>query len=295
MVRLTSTDISVRGSIVSRLPHKSPRIMAILNITPDSFSDGGVFFRHEKIDIDKVVDVVATLLADGADILDVGGESTRPGAAEVGVEQELDRVVPVIEAIRARFDLPVSIDTSQPEVMLAATNAGASIINDVRALVRPGALEAARQAVQASGAMVCLMHMRGEPSTMASLCQYENLVPDVLAELDERVKAAIAAGIPRSHLMLDPGFGFAKTTEQNFELLAQLGQFQSRNMPILVGLSRKRMIGEVTGRAVSDRVVGSVVLAVMAMERGADIVRVHDVAATRDGLRLYKATCLSHF
>ncbi|TDN65100.1 dihydropteroate synthase [Halothiobacillus neapolitanus] len=269
--------------------------MAILNITPDSFSDGGVFFRHEKIDIDKVVDVVATLLADGADILDVGGESTRPGAAEVGVEQELDRVVPVIEAIRARFDLPVSIDTSQPEVMLAATNAGASIINDVRALVRPGALEAARQAVQASGAMVCLMHMRGEPSTMASLCQYENLVPDVLAELDERVKAAIAAGIPRSHLMLDPGFGFAKTTEQNFELLAQLGQFQSRNMPILVGLSRKRMIGEVTGRAVSDRVVGSVVLAVMAMERGADIVRVHDVAATRDGLRLYKATCLSHF
>ncbi|ACX96791.1 dihydropteroate synthase [Halothiobacillus neapolitanus c2] len=285
----------MRGSIVSRLPHKSPRIMAILNITPDSFSDGGVFFRHEKIDIDKVVDVVATLLADGADILDVGGESTRPGAAEVGVEQELDRVVPVIEAIRARFDLPVSIDTSQPEVMLAATNAGASIINDVRALVRPGALEAARQAVQASGAMVCLMHMRGEPSTMASLCQYENLVPDVLAELDERVKAAIAAGIPRSHLMLDPGFGFAKTTEQNFELLAQLGQFQSRNMPILVGLSRKRMIGEVTGRAVSDRVVGSVVLAVMAMERGADIVRVHDVAATRDGLRLYKATCLSHF
>lgn len=276
---------------MSRLHQKSPRIMAILNITPDSFSDGGVFFRQEKIDIDKVVDVVATLQADGADIIDVGGESTRPGAEEVGVEQELDRVVPVIEAIRARFDLPVSIDTSQPEVMLAATQAGASIINDVRALVRPGALEAARQAVQASGVMVCLMHMRGEPSTMAGLCQYENLVPDVLAELDERVKAAMVAGIPRSHLMLDPGFGFAKTTEQNFELLAQLGQFQSRNMPILVGLSRKRMIGEVTGRAVSDRVVGSVVLAVMAMERGANIVRVHDVAATRDGLRLYQATC----
>ena len=276
---------------MSRLHQKSPRIMAILNITPDSFSDGGVFFRQEKIDIDKVVDVVATLQADGADIIDVGGESTRPGAEEVGVEQELDRVVPVIEAIRARFDLPVSIDTSQPEVMLAATQAGASIINDVRALVRPGALEAARQAVQASGVMVCLMHMRGEPSTMAGLCQYENLVPDVLAELDERVKAAMVVGIPRSHLMLDPGFGFAKTTEQNFELLAQLGQFQSRNMPILVGLSRKRMIGEVTGRAVSDRVVGSVVLAVMAMERGANIVRVHDVAATRDGLRLYQATC----
>lgn len=276
---------------MSRLHQKSPRIMAILNITPDSFSDGGVFFRQEKIDIDKVVDVVATLQTDGADIIDVGGESTRPGAEEVGVEQELDRVVPVIEAIRARFDLPVSIDTSQPEVMLAATQAGASIINDVRALVHPGALEAARQAVQASGVMVCLMHMRGEPSTMAGLCQYENLVPDVLAELDERVKAAMVAGIPRSHLMLDPGFGFAKTTEQNFELLAQLGQFQSRSMPILVGLSRKRMIGEVTGRAVSDRVVGSVVLAVMAMERGANIVRVHDVAATRDGLRLYQATC----
>lgn len=276
---------------MSRLHPKSPRIMAILNITPDSFSDGGVFFRHEKIDIDKVVDVVATLQADGADILDVGGESTRPGAEVVGVEQELDRVVPVIEAIRARFDLPVSIDTSQPEVMLAATQAGASIINDVRALIRPGALEAARQAVQDSSAVVCLMHMRGEPSTMAGLCQYENLVSDVLSELDDRVNAAMVAGIPRSHLMLDPGFGFAKTTEQNFELLAQLDQFQSRNLPILVGLSRKRMIGEVTGRAVSDRVVGSVVLAVMAMERGANIVRVHDVAATRDGLRLYQATC----
>lgn len=280
---------------MSRLHSKSPRIMAILNITPDSFSDGGVFFRYEKIDIDKVIDAVATLQSEGADIIDVGGESTRPGAEAVGVEQELDRVVPVIEAIRARFDLPVSIDTSQPEVMLAATQAGASIINDVRALVRPGALEAARQAVQASGVMVCLMHMRGEPSTMNSLCQYENLVSDVLAELDERVNAAIEAGIPRAHLMLDPGFGFAKTTEQNFELLARLNEFQSRSMPILVGLSRKRMIGEVTGRAVSDRVVGSVVLAVMAMERGADIVRVHDVAATRDGLRLYQATCLHQF
>lgn len=273
-----------------RLDPKSPRIMAILNITPDSFSDGGVFFRQEKIDINKVVDVVATLHAEGAHIIDVGGESTRPGAEEVGVEQELERVVPVIEAIKARFDLPVSVDTSQPEVMLAATRAGASIINDVRSLTRPGALEAARKAVETSGVMVCLMHMRGEPSTMDSLCQYQNLVPDVLTELDERVHAAMAVGIPRSHLMLDPGFGFAKTTEQNFELLAQLGQFQSRNMPILVGFSRKRMIGEVTGRPVSDRVLGSVVLAVMAMERGANIVRVHDVAATRDGLRLYRAT-----
>ena len=143
--------------------------------------------------------------------------------------------------------------------------------------------------------MVCLMHMRGEPSTMNSLCQYENLVPDVLAELDERANAAAEAGIPRSHLMLDPGFGFAKTTEQNFELLARLNEFRSRGLPILVGLSRKRMIGEVTGRTVSDRVIGSVVLAVMAMERGADIVRVHDVAATRDGLRLYLATSLHQF
>lgn len=291
VARLTSTDLPVQDSFIPQLHSKSPRIMAILNITPDSFSDGGVFFHQKKIDIDRVVDVVATLQAEGADIIDVGGESTRPGAEVVGVEQELERVVPVIEAIKARFDLPVSIDTSQPEVMLAATQAGASIINDVRALARPGALEAARHAVQNSGVMVCLMHMRGEPSTMNSLCRYENLVSDVLSELDERVNAAIEVGIPRSHLMLDPGFGFAKTTEQNFELLAQLRQFQSRNMPILVGLSRKRMIGEVTGRPVFDRVVGSVLLAVMAMERGADIVRVHDVAATRDGLRLYRATC----
>jgi dihydropteroate synthase len=257
VARLTSTDLPVQDSFIPQLHSKSPRIMAILNITPDSFSDGGVFFHQKKIVIDRVVDVVATLQAEGADIIDVGGESTRPGAEVVGVEQELERVVPVIEAIKAR----------------------------------PGALEAARHAVQNSGVMVCLMHMRGEPSTMNSLCRYENLVSDVLSELDERVNAAIEVGIPRSHLMLDPGFGFAKTTEQNFELLAQLRQFQSRNMPILVGLSRKRMIGEVTGRPVFDRVVGSVVLAVMAMERGADIVRVHDVAATRDGLRLYRATC----
>jgi dihydropteroate synthase len=286
----TSTDSSVRGAFVQRLHPKSPRIMAILNVTPDSFSDGGVFFGHKKVDIDKVVDAVATLQAEGADIIDVGGESTRPGADAVGVDQELERVVPVIEAIKARFDLPVSIDTSQPEVMRAATRAGASIINDVRALVRPGSLEAATQAVQDSGVMVCLMHMRGEPATMAGLCRYENLVPDVLAELDGRVSAAVTAGIPRTHLMLDPGFGFAKTTEQNFELLAQLDKFQETNLPILVGLSRKKMIGDATGRPVSDRKLGSVVLAVMAMERGADIVRVHDVGATRDGLNLYRAT-----
>lgn len=281
----------MRDQLTARLIQKSPRIMAILNITPDSFSDGGVFFRQKEIDLGKVIDAVATLQAEGADIIDVGGESTRPGAEVVEVDQELERVVPVIESIKARFDLSISVDTSQPEVMLAATRAGASLINDVRALTRPGALEAARQSVEDSGASVCLMHMRGEPATMDSLCEYENLVSDVLAELDERVDAAMAVGIPRSHLMLDPGFGFAKTTEQNFKLLAELERFQSRNLPVLVGFSRKRMIGEVTGRPVSERAVGSVVLAVMAMERGADIVRVHDVAATRDGLRLYQATC----
>lgn len=273
------------------LPCKSLRIMAIVNITPDSFSDGGVFFRGRKIDLDKIVDVVATLQAEGADIIDVGGESTRPGAQIVDVEQELERVVPAIEAITARFDLAVSIDTSQPQVMRAATEAGASIINDVRALVRPGALDAAQKAVRDFGVTVCLMHMRGEPATMNDLCWYENLVDDVLTELGDRVNAAVAAGIPRSHLMIDPGFGFAKTTEQNFELLAGLARFRSLNLPIVVGLSRKRMIGEATGRAVFDRVVGSAVLAVMAIERGADIVRVHDVAQTRDALRLYQATC----
>jgi len=272
-----------------QLRSKLPRIMAILNITPDSFSDGGVFFRQKKVDLAKVIDEVAARQADGADIIDVGGESTRPGAQAVTVDQELERVVPVIEAIKARFDLPISIDTSQAEVMCAATRAGASIINDVRALTRPGALAAASRAVQDSGAMVCLMHMRGEPSTMAGLCQYDDLVPDVLAELDERLNTAVAAGIPRAHLMLDPGFGFAKTTEQNFTLLEHLSEFQAKKLPILVGLSRKRMIGDVTGRPVSERMVGSVVLAVMAVERGADIVRVHDVAATRDGIKLYLA------
>lgn len=265
-------------------------IMAILNVTPDSFSDGGVFFSQNTINIDRVIDAVANMQADGADIIDVGGESTRPGAVAVGVGQELDRVVPVIEAIKARFDLPISIDTSQPEVMRAATQAGASIINDVRSLRLPGALQAASEAVSDHDVSVCLMHMRGEPSTMADHCAYAHLLPEVLAELDDRVEAALAAGIPRFRLMLDPGFGFAKNTGQNFELLANLQQFKSRKLPILVGLSRKRMIGAVTGRAVCDRVIGSVVLAVMAVERGADIVRVHDVAATKDGLRLYEAT-----
>ena len=266
-----------------------PLIMAILNMTPDSFSDGGLFYGSEKVQVAKAVDAAARLLAEGADILDIGGESTRPGAALISTEQELARVIPVIEALSSRFDAPLSIDTSNPAVMTSAVRAGASLINDVRALSREGAVPAAASLVQSHDVAVCLMHMRGEPSTMHQYEVYHDVVSEVVAALEARVAAVAAAGIPRSALLLDPGFGFAKNTAQNLHLLKNLSAFGALNLPLLVGVSRKRMIGETLDRPVTERVVGSVVAAVMAVERGARIVRVHDVAATRDGLKLWAA------
>lgn len=261
--------------------------MGILNVTPDSFSDGGRFFLTDRLDVDRVVDVARQMVADGADILDIGGESTRPGAAPLGTDEELDRVVPAIEAIARHVDVPISVDTSDPQVMTEAVRAGASLINDVRALARPGALVAAAAAVRDHDAAVCLMHMRGEPGTMADKAHYVDVVREVTDELRARIDLAIDAGIPRQKIIIDPGFGFAKNTEQNLRLLDRLSEVKRLGFPVLVGLSRKRMIGEITGRSVSDRMAGSVALAVLAIDRGAHVVRVHDVAATRDACRLF--------
>ena len=256
------------------------RMMAVLNITPDSFSDGGRF-----VGLDAALVQAERLIADGADVLDVGGESTRPGAESVSVDAEIARVVPVIEAIAARFDVPISIDTSKPEVMCAAVAAGAGLVNDVNALRAEGALDA----VAELKVSVCLMHMQGEPRTMQDAPHYDDAVGEVKRFLADRVLACRMAGIDPKRVVIDPGFGFGKSLEHNLALLAQLGQFANIEAPLLVGLSRKRMIGAITGRELDQREVGSAAAALLAVERGARIVRVHDVAITRDALAMYEA------
>ena len=257
----------------------APVIMGVLNVTPDSFSDGGRFLQR-----DQALRHAEAMVAAGAAIIDVGGESTRPGAAPVSLSEELDRVVPVVEHIARRLDVVISVDTSTAEVMRAAAAAGASLINDIRALQRPGALQAARD----TGLAVCLMHMQGEPATMQQSPHYDDVVADVRAFLQQRVQACVAAGIDRQRLVLDPGFGFGKTDAHNLALLAALPALAADG-PLLVGLSRKSMIGRLLGRPVEERLVGSVTLALLAAQRGARILRVHDVAETADVLRLWSA------
>lgn len=257
------------------------RIMGIVNVTPDSFSDGG---RHD--DAAAAIAHGLRLAEEGADILDVGGESTRPGASPVPVEEELRRVVPVVEGLVAACELPISIDTSQPEVMRAAVAAGAGLVNDVRALRVDGALDAAA----ALGVPVVLMHMQGEPGAMQDAPAYDDVVAEVRRFLAERLFAAEMAGIPRKRIVVDPGFGFGKSRDDNLALLARLATLRELGVPVLAGLSRKRTIGELTGREVpSDRVHGSVAAALLAVANGAAIVRVHDVAATRDALLVQAA------
>jgi dihydropteroate synthase len=253
--------------------------MGIVNVTPDSFSDGGRFleFGHALAHGERLIE-------EGADLLDIGGESTRPGAAEVGVDEELARVIPLLRALRDR-GVPISVDTSKPEVMRAALAEGAAVINDVRALRADGALEA----VAASGCGVVLMHMQGEPRTMQLAPQYEDVVREVGDFLRARRDALVAAGVARERIALDPGFGFGKTVAHNYALLARLGEFAALGQPLLAGLSRKSMLGHATGRAVAERVHASVAAALLAVERGARIVRVHDVAATRDALAVWQA------
>ena len=264
-----------------RLVLDVPRVMGIVNVTPDSFSDGGDHF-----DAGAAIAHALRLVDEGADLLDVGGESTRPGADEVPVEEELRRVLPVIEALVARTAVPVSVDTSKPEVMRAAVAAGAGMINDVYALRREGALEAAASL----GVPVVLMHMLGEPRSMQDAPAYEDVVGDVHRFLAERIFAAQMAGIDRKKIVVDPGFGFGKTREHNLQLLARLERFADLGVPVLAGLSRKRTIGALTGREVAaERVHGSVAAHLVAVQRGAGIVRVHDVAATVDALKVWNA------
>ncbi len=259
---------------------RQPQVMGILNVTPDSFSDGGRF-----VEASRALDHAAGMIDEGAAILDIGGESTRPGAAPVSVAEELERVVPVIERVRARFDIPISIDTSKPEVMREAVAAGASMINDVCALRQEGALEVAASC----GVPVCLMHMLGEPRTMQHAPRYRNVVTEVCQFLEERVAACISAGIDRHKLVVDPGFGFGKTLEHNIELMRGLPELRKLGLPVLVGVSRKSMIGKILDRATDDRLIGSVTLAALAVWQGAAIVRVHDVRETIDALRITAA------
>lgn len=256
-----------------------PRVMGIVNVTPDSFSDGGRYLLHEQ-----AIAHALQLVADGAAIVDIGGESTRPGAAAVSVEEELARVVPVIEQLRRRSNVVISIDTSKPEVMQAAVAAGAELINDVWALRQPGALDVAAQ----SGAAVCLMHMQGEPRTMQQQPLYQDVVAEVLLFLQQQV-ARCQPLIARSRLLLDPGFGFGKALDHNFALLRALPQLQALQLPLLAGLSRKSMLGAVTGRASDERLAASVAAATLALTGGASILRVHDVAATVDAVAVFQA------
>ena len=257
-----------------------PGVMGVLNITPDSFSDGG-----QTLALDAALHRAEAMVTAGAAVIDVGGESTRPGAAPVGAEEEIRRVVPVISAIAARFPIPVSVDTSKPQVMRAAVAAGAGIINDVRALRMPGAVLAAA-ALQVP---VCLMHMQGEPETMQQRPSYGDVVGEVVAFLQARMTACEAAGIPEGRILLDPGFGFGKTLTHNLALLAGLGAIAALGPPVVVGLSRKSMIGTLTGRPVTARIAGSLAAAVLAVERGAALVRAHDVAETVDALAVLAA------
>ncbi len=263
--------------------------MGILNTTPDSFSDGSQLGATEagsfRIDLDKILRRAEAMVAAGATIVDIGGESTRPGAEPVSTEEELARVVPVVEAIRQHLDVCISVDSSSPTVIAEAIFAGAELINDVRALTRDGALAAAATADVA----VCLMHMQGQPQTMQQSYGYEDVVAEVRQFLKNRTQACIDAGISRDRLLIDPGFGFGKSPEHNYRLLKQLSVFTALDFPVLVGMSRKSMIGAVTGRAVNERVAGSVAAATLALERGAHIIRSHDVAATVDAIRVHCA------
>lgn len=262
-----------------RLALERPLVMGVVNVTPDSFSDGG---RHSRPA--AAIAALEKMAEEGADLVDIGGESTRPGASPVSAREELARIAPVLEAAVA-MRLPVSVDTRKPEVMRAALAAGADMINDVNAFRAPGAIEA----VAASGAALCVMHMLGEPATMQRAPAYRDVVSDVRDFLAARVQALYAAGVAPGRIVLDPGIGFGKTQEDNLRLLRSLGQIAPPGLPVLVGVSRKSLVGHLTGREAGERLAGSLGAALAAVARGARIVRVHDVAATRDALAAWCA------
>ncbi len=259
----------------------SPVLMGVLNVTPDSFSDGGLF-----VDPERAVEHALRMEREGAAIIDVGGESTRPGANSVSAADEITRVLPVIRKLVSCLKVPVSIDSSKPEVVSAAVEAGAGMVNDVCALQAPGAIEL----LSGLDVPVCLMHMQGKPRTMQVNPSYDDVTRDVIQFLKGRVESCIKAGIGVERLVVDPGFGFGKTVEHNFRLLAELNQFRELNLPILVGISRKSMIGAIIGKSVEDRVFAGIALATLAAWNGASIIRTHDVAPTVDALSMYRET-----
>lgn len=255
----------------------TPQVMGILNVTPDSFSDGGKFNR-----IDTAIEHAKQMIAHGATIIDIGGESTRPGAPDVALEEELERVIPVIKALRAVSDVWISVDTSKAEVMKQAAKAGADIINDVRALQEPNALQVAAD----TGLPICLMHMQGQPRTMQANPHYDDLLQDVGDFLKLRIQACAEVGIDKSKLILDPGFGFGKTLEHNYQLLQQLEKFHQFGLPILAGMSRKSMIFKLLEKTPTESLAGSITCAVIAAQKGAQIIRVHDVEQTMDAVKI---------
>ena len=263
-----------------------PAIMGIVNLTPDSFSDGGQLYTGNRLNQSKTLSAIEKMLNDGADIIDLGGESTRPGAAEVSDQQELERVLPILELVLDRFDALVSVDTSTAIVIREASVKGAHLINDVRALTRDDALEAAAQ----SGLPVCLMHMQNQPQTMQIEPVYQDVAAEVIAFLMTRKQDCITAGIPAEQIVLDPGFGFGKSLAHNLTLFNAIDQFVASGHPVLVGVSRKAMIGQILGIEQTDqRVIGSVMMAVLAAQRGATILRVHDVLETRQAIDIWRA------
>ncbi|WGL95159.1 dihydropteroate synthase [Arsenophonus nasoniae] len=258
-----------------------PIVMGILNVTPDSFSDGGIYNRY-----DYALKHAASMVDHGATIIDIGGESTRPGASEVSLQQELDRVIPIIEAVTERFDVWVSVDTSKAVVMAEAARAGAHIINDVRSLHEPGALEAAAE----TGLPICIMHMLGQPKTMQQTPDYKNVVAEVKQYLSDEIDRCEAAGIAKSRLIIDPGFGFGKNLAHNYQLLAKLNEFHALGVPLLVGMSRKTMIGELLDVLLEERLIGGIACAVIAAMQGAQIIRAHDVKETVQAMKIVQAT-----
>lgn len=273
--------LTARGQTLSLA---TPQVMGILNVTPDSFSDGGTHNTPAK-----ALEHARKMIAEGATIIDIGGESTRPGAAEVSPEQEAERVIPVVAAIARESDVWISVDTSKALVIREAANAGAHILNDIRSFSEPGALQAAAQ----SGLPVCVMHMQGEPRTMQQAPHYQNVVREVYTYLEAQVARCVAAGIEKNHIILDPGFGFGKTLAHNYQLLDKLDLFHNLGLPVLAGMSRKSMIGQLMDIPPDERVAGSVACAVIAAMKGAQIIRVHDVKETVQAMKVVEATCLA--
>ncbi|WP_341263305.1 dihydropteroate synthase [Morganella morganii] len=273
--------LTARGQTLSLA---TPQVMGILNVTLDSFSDGGTHNTPAK-----ALEHARKMIAEGATIIDIGGESTRPGAAEVSPEQEAERVIPVVAAIARESDVWISVDTSKALVIREAANAGAHILNDIRSFSEPGALQAAAQ----SGLPVCVMHMQGEPRTMQQAPHYQNVVREVYTYLEAQVARCVAAGIEKNHIILDPGFGFGKTLAHNYQLLDKLDLFHNLGLPVLAGMSRKSMIGQLMDIPLDERVAGSVACAVIAAMKGAQIIRVHDVKETVQAMKVVEATRLA--